>query len=255
MVVIGTGWLGNGLLQAFSHPENNVLGVYRTQAPMHPNVHCLSYQSEHFETIHRAIQQADWIIINFPPARNIPTQHAENCKHYLQFIGTQTKVLFVSSTSVYADAEVDYNEADQLSTSTATNANLLAEYAIQCQLGNRLTVVRMGGLVGNQRYPIKAMIASGKTYNGNEPVNLVHFQDAVGFIHYLVSNNICGETFNCVAPGHPLKKDYYQWLAKQMNCPTPIFSDGSNGKTINTKKSAAFGYTFRYPDPFLFPID
>ncbi|MEY3499046.1 MAG: hypothetical protein RL308_715, partial [Bacteroidota bacterium] len=149
------------------------------------------------------------------------------------------KVLFVSSTSVYSDENILVTEETIANPDTESGKQLVAcEQLLQKNSHFETTVLRFGGLIGEDRNPIRFLAGRSNIENPNAPINLIHKEDCFGIILKIIKVNCWGETFNAVAPFHPSREDYYAQKAKEYNLKPPIFvaSKPSVGKTILSDK-------------------
>ena len=98
------------------------------------------------------------------------------------------QVIFISSTGVYPNENkaVPYTEEEQISESNAGNAILYrAEVLMGISSTYDLTVLRMGGLMGEDRIP--GTYFSGKEQVvGHTRVNFIHQVDAAGMIAWVI---------------------------------------------------------------------
>jgi len=158
-------------------------------------------------------------------------------------------VLFVSSTSVYADNSQAVTEADG---AESTDHPLMAiENLFRQSRVFRTTVVRFGGLIGAGRHPGR-FFRGGKTVrNPNARVNLIHRDDCIEIIERIVTGGVWDEIFNACADTHPNKREFYSRAARLAGLPPPEFEDGGDAsfKSIdNGKLKRMLGYRFRHPD-------
>ena len=164
------------------------------------------------------------------------------------------KVIFVSSTSVYSDAiSIDLiTEMTTPNPDTESGSQLLeAEIVLQNNSNFKTTVIRFGGLIGEDRHPIKFLAGKENLENPEAPINLIHQLDCIGIITEILEKNCFGETFNAVAPFHPTRKVYYSKKAMEHNLPIPKFDESkpSVGKIISSEKvSKVLGYEFQKPE-------
>jgi nucleoside-diphosphate-sugar epimerase len=249
IAIIGTGWLGHPLAQHLHNSGKRVYGSRRSAFdPGTDSYIPFVYPGENGNAI---LQKADVAVLAFPPNRTAADQYAEDCLDVCTQLKQDCQIILISSTGVYAGEGV-LTEEDPLPETTG-NAVAAAEKALTLLPGREITIVRMAGLVGPERYPARAMSQSGKTYAGNEPVNVIHLADAVNLIAFLIENNVRGEIVNGCASGHPPKEIYYTKMAEQLGIPPPLFnSDGLNGKIISSEKSRKMGFEYKYDDPFSF---
>ena len=85
------------------------------------------------------------------------------------------------------------------------------------------TIVRLGGLIGNDRNPIFQL--QGKLISNPEGViNFITQRDAIGGIEAILKLPIeKGGIFNLVSPHHPKRKEYYEFVAKKYALQAPKF--------------------------------
>jgi hypothetical protein len=74
---------------------------------------------------------------------------------------------------------------------------VIVEKLLQMNSRFKTTVLRFGGLIGEDRNPY--ILAGRKTSNPNAPVNLIHQEDCIGIIQNN-SNKYLGETYNASTP-------------------------------------------------------
>ena len=149
------------------------------------------------------------------------------------------KVVFVSSTSVYSDENKLVTEETIANPDTESGKQLVAcEQLLQNNSNFETTALRFGGLIGEDRNPIRFLAGRNNIENPNAPINLIHQEDCIGIILKIIESNCWGETFNAVAPFHPSREAYYTQTAKEYDLELPIFaaSKPSIGKTILSDK-------------------
>lgn len=200
---------------------------------------------------------SDLLIINFPPERNdnvaeLYPQQVESCleqaiRHDVKFI------LFISSTSVYPSMNAIVRENDARKPEKNTGKALLeAEAILQHALSVKTTIIRFGGLIGEDRNPAVSLAKKDHLENADAPVNVIHLDDCLAIIDQIINQHKWGYVFNACAPLHPKRSELYIHAAKKQNIPLPKFMNGSaNGYKIvdSTLLVNELGYEFRYPDP------
>ncbi len=124
----------------------------------------------------------------------------------------------------------------------------------------KTTVLRFGGLIGEDRHPIKFLAGRENLENPEAPINLIHQLDCIGIIEAIICHPEIsgqndklsfGEIFNAVAPFHPTRKVYYSQKALELNLPKPEFNENkpSVGKIISSEKvTTILGYVFQKPE-------
>jgi nucleoside-diphosphate-sugar epimerase len=189
------------------------------------------------------LKNSSILIIDIPPKLrgNSSENFVQKISTLITFIEKSAieKVLFVSSTSVYADDNSIITEDSQPQPTTESGRQLLqSEHLLQSNSNFETTVIRFGGLIGDDRHPIKFLAVRTNIENPDAPINLIHQKDCIGIILKIIEKECWNEVFNAVAPHHPTRKEYYTQKAKELNLVVPEFEEGklSIGKTILSEK-------------------
>jgi len=199
---------------------------------------------------------ADILVINVPPRNRERGAQAhmlemKALRDKLETTGIK-KVLFVSSTSVYADVDGVVTETDMRTPETPNGAVLreIEQLLLQSRFF-RTTVLRFGGLIGYNRVPTAAILQSQRR-NNDAPMNAIHRDDCIAIICQLIEKEIWGEIFNACATEHPSRYLYYSTAAKAFGLELP--EKKSTGvpaaKIVSSHKLKQWlGYEFIYDDP------
>ncbi len=199
------------------------------------------------------LSNSEILIIDIPPKLrgNASENFVSKIKMLLPLIEKSAiqSVIFVSSTSVYADDNSIITEESIPQPDTENGKQLLeAEQVLQSHSNFKTTIVRFGGLIGEDRHPIKFLAGRQDLENPNGPINLIHQVDCIGIIESVIEQDCFGETFNAVTPFHPTRKDYYTQKAKALGLSMPEFDESkpSVGKTIlSDKVETVLDYEFQ----------
>lgn len=258
--IIGCGWLGlplgkqlvsEGYQVAGSTTSANKLEGLR-QAGIRPVLLTLSPEPQGDLP---TLLEADVVIISIPPRAGQYGDdfHPQQIQALAKAITAvpSLHLVYISSTSVYPEANRELTETDEV----IAEAPLIQAEQLLKQTGLPLTILRCGGLMGEQRIPGKYFI--GKTVStGAIPVNFVHQEDVIGVISHLLRHRVWNETFNVVAPEHPIRKEIYLKNAHDFGWQAPDFQEPTTiqpFKIINSDKLInKIGYRFRYPNPLYF---
>ena len=259
--IIGCGWLGFTLAQRLVKDTFVVHGSTRSEEKREQLekaeiiAHVLN--GDDFYSTHDWLNLLDVLILNIPPSA-FDEDYGKAMLSIAKQLNVNCNVIFVSSTSVYPDFNRAVNEQTP---ATGTNRNgavvRKAEQLLIDELGGRLTILRMAGLVGGKRHPVRFL--SGRTLKGGDaPINLVHREDCIGVIRKVVDRNFWGEIINVCASQHPKKKAYYEKIATESGLESPEFLEGNEiGYKIvdNRKSKEQLGYQYRFDNPYDFPTD
>ncbi|EMR01279.1 Rossmann-fold NAD(P)-binding domain-containing protein [Cesiribacter andamanensis] len=259
--ILGCGWLGTPLARRLLSEGYAVKGSTTTAQKLpslrdvgiQPYLLRLDPQPEGQKT--EDFFQTDILLIDIPPqtGRRGNDFHPRQIQALLEILTPHTllKVLYISSTSVYPDeGEALTEDALDPSAPGANQALIRAEALLQEALGERLTILRCGGLMGYDRIP-------GKWSKGGEvadtPINYLHRDDAIGIIVELLAQDKWGQVYNACSPLHPSRAAIYQKTAAQQGWPPPKVTATDKHKTISPQKlQQELGYRFTYPDPLDF---
>lgn len=255
-VVVGTGWLGNPLAGSLARKGHSVTGTRRSVNALYKLDYHLTSYPPLTTIIKDRFKEADVVILAFPPNRSSVEQYTNDCLAVCALISSDCKVVLTGSTSVYEVKSGTCMEEDVVYDPESTHRIHKAEHALRSLLGDRLTIVRLAGLIGPDRHPVRNMIKSGTVYAANQPINVIHQKDAIGLIEYVIEHQLWGETINCCSPEHPARGAYYTWMANELNLSPPLFEDAKGeSKLVSSEKSLQLGYVYQFPNPFDFPLD
>lgn len=270
--ILGCGWLGLPLAKSLIEKGFSINGSTTSlekitvlgKAGINPflvSLNAVEVLEETKNCIENFLQNSEILIINIPPKLrgNSSENFVAKIQNIIPFIEKTSvkKVLFVSSTSVYADGT-----STALSVKEETNPNpdsesgkqlLEVEQLLQSNSNFQTTVVRFGGLIGEDRHPIKFLSGRKNIENPEAPINLIHLQDCIGIIEAIIEKGLrqvqnWNEVFNAVAPFHPTRKEYYTQKAIELNLPLPEFDESktSVGKTIlSNKVESVLNYRYK----------
>ncbi len=257
--VIGCGWLGFPLAIRFVKKGHEVHGTTRGGEKL-KELDANGIIS-HALPMEEMLQPQNWIndlsivVVTIPPS-GFQASYAKYMSAIIHQTNEHAKVVFISSTSVYADNNGD---VDENTTANGEGRNgpaiIQAEKELQEKLKHRLTIIRMSGLVGENRHPARFM--SGRTIsNGDAPINLIHLEDCIGLIHWVVENGFWGKIINGVSPEHPVKKEYYQYAAEKLNVPPAQFIPEKKAYKIvrSIWEMDPEFYAYRYQSSFDYPL-
>jgi len=256
--ILGCGWLGLPLGAALtkkfrvkgSTTSENKLPVLESHQ-IEPFLIAL-FEDRIEGDLQSFLSDSQILIIDIPPkaAQSDFTKKIERLIPYIKNSVIE-KVIFISSTSVYGDGEQYVTEATPTQPETESGKQLvIAEQLLQNHPDFKTTVIRFGGLIGQDRHPARSLSGRKGIENPDSPINLIHQKDCICIISKVIEDEIYGETFNAVAPFHPTRKEYYTEQAIAFHLPPPEFSAQLHpiGKTILSEKlQTVLDYTFQVP--------
>lgn len=262
--ILGCGWLGLPLAKSLIEKGFLVKGSTTSEAkiPLLKNDGIEAYQVEISESgikgeIDLLLKNSEILIIDIPPKLrgNSTENFVKKIKKIITAIKKEKiqKVIFISSTAVYNDEFPIVTETTQTKPDTESGKQLLESEKLFLlnMFDFSTTIVRFGGLIGEDRHPVHHLAGRQNLGNPDAAVNLIHQNDCIGIIEKIIALDCWNQTFNAVAPFHPTRKEYYTQKAIELDLPLPEFSknDSSSGKIIQANKvESELNYTFQKPN-------
>jgi len=266
IAILGCGWLGFPLAKKLIETDYKVKGSTTSESKLEvlkankiePFLIELS-ENKITGNIFEFLNNSEILIIDIPPGLRKTTETSvgkvfvNKIKTLLPFIENSTieKVIFVSSTSVYGDSISipTVTEENELHPDTESGKQLVeVEHLFRKNRNFETTIIRFGGLIGEDRNAIKMLTRKTNVANPEAPINLIHQVDCIGIICEMLKQNCWQETFNAVTPNHQTRKEYYTQKAITLNLPKPEFSENepSIGKIVSSEKlEKVLGYRFK----------
>jgi nucleoside-diphosphate-sugar epimerase len=252
--IIGCGWLGTAVAAHFIQHNWIVKGTRRSEEKM-AHLELLGVQPFKFELGTTALQQnfcehLDLLLISIPPQlrANDNNTFINNmkslCKELHRALPENCQVIYTSSTGVYPKSGGPFSELSQWTADSERAQKLLTAEEAIAALPHKKTILRLAGLVGPDREPVRSL--SGRTHiaGGNKAANLIHQKDVVKLIWSLSKEADPAPIINGVFPQNIKKSDFYKAKALQLNIPPPLF-DHSNkpiDRLIHSKVFLGFTY-------------
>jgi nucleoside-diphosphate-sugar epimerase len=259
--VLGGGWLGLPLAQYLA-AQGYAVQVSRTTAAGAQQVRELGLRAQEVNLAAEApladgpFWQVSTMLIAVPPQAGQPeamqVAQYQRLAERLRASGVQ-HVLYVSSTSVYGDANAEVTETTPLAPQKPGGQVVQAlEQVLQQEVAMQTTVLRFGGLIGYDRLPADAAAIQRRSRAADTPLNVIHRDDCVRIICEIVRQGAWGEVFNACADAHPTRREYYATAAAARGFTLPDMGPVQvlPYKVVNSDKlKAALSYQFLYPNP------
>lgn len=258
--ILGCGWLGLPLAKQLLASGYTIKGSTSSsvkvstlqQAGIKPyliNLHPNNIEGE----ITNFLNGSKILIIDIPP--KLRGKESENFTDKIKTLIPHieksgiSKVLFISSTSVYGDVEGIITEETPPQPNSESGKQLLeAEKLLQNNKNFKTVIIRFGGLIGNDRHPVHYLAGKIDIPNPNGLINLIHQDDCISIILNSIEKNFEEGILNGVTPYHPTRKEYYTKKAKEKNLPLPIFISREEACVVKkiavNKVTEVFNYTF-----------
>ncbi|GGG41177.1 epimerase [Croceivirga lutea] len=233
--IIGCGWLGLPLAKHLLEKGCRVKGTTTNPEKVSQLTAngVESYVIALFENkiegdISGFLKDVEILIINIPPKHRKPPyqSYVSKIKNLEKAIieSSVSKVIFASSTSVYGNIEGEITEYSPTEPNTESGRQLVeVESNLTPNTNFKTTIVRFGGLLGNNRHPVNHIVKKEQLTNGEELINLIHLNDCIGIISSIIQQNYWGKIVNGVYPYHPKKSEYYKNEASKLGLKIPTY--------------------------------
>ena len=230
IVIAGAGWLGGPLARVLKESYKHVTVLSRSDEQF------AFFKSQHISLIKVDYSQIEQSIINSETTKTLiicipPVPNYFSIINGLVKAINPSHIIFTSATSVYSPTSGEVTE-----TSTLGGNPLLEEAeTLIINSGVLYSILRLGGLIGEDRNPSSHFSGKRDISNGGAPVNLIHREDIIQIITQVIDKNIQG-IFNVVYPSHPTRKEYYEKQCVQRGLAPCEFDSNGNGKIVNGSK-------------------
>jgi len=197
---------------------------------------------------------ADILIISVPPGgRSI--NGPENYRKMADVLKSQlaesriSRLILISSTSVYADSNSTITESSEISPDTLSGSLMAEIETILSSLPIKVIILRLAGLIGPGRSPGRFFAGKSNIPNGLAPVNLIHLDDAVNLITCLIETQNAAGIYNGCAPSHPTKAEFYTLAAKIEQLEPPSFlPEKVKWKVISSERTGKeLNFSYKFP--------
>ena len=256
--IIGCGWLGHPLAKEFISNNYKVKGSTTTKEKLKilKNEGIEAYLIEIAEnsisdSIDSFLYELDILIVNIPPKirKEVNTSYSEKIKRLIKKSNKVKNILFISSTSVYGSMQGKIDSNTITLPDSENGKEILKTENIIKNKNN--TILRFGGLIGEERNPLKYLIQKEEILNSDAPINYIHLKDCIGIINAIISKGKWGETYSAVAPFHPSKIEYYNTLCDIKKINRLNFSNKKteiNKEIYDDRIENELNYTFKFSD-------
>jgi len=246
--ILGCGWLGLHLSHYLLAKQYSIKGSTTSETKL-PELqaagiipYLVNLQDIQEEQIHSFLTNLDVVVITIPPTRgeesDLYQQSFERLVPYLNQHGIKN-VIMMSSVSVYAPQEQEVTEDSNFYSNDPTSKQILAAEKVLLQAPGLTTyILRLGGLFGPDRKPVRYIVNRGMLDNPELPVNMIHLRDILQFTAALLAQEFTAtNVFNFVSPMYSNRLDYYTQEAEELGLTLPPL--GENDWTTFRKISGA----------------
>ena len=250
--IIGCGWLGVTLAEELIRNGKTVFGSTTTEAklPMLNEMGINAFVLRENATVPvKIVESTDIVVLSVPPIKKEePSAYGNYLCSITDQFKPETRFIFLGSTGIYPQKTGVYTE-DYVSKSDEKSTVLYqAEEQLKRHLGSRLTRLRLGGLIGNNRHPVHSLSGKVNVKNPKGVINFVDKRDVIQVVLKVSETDTFGQVFNVVYPLHPTREKYYAELADKLGIPTPNFDSAPSiiREISSTKLMTSLGFIFEH---------
>lgn len=260
--ILGCGWLGAPLGKSLVAQGYQVAGSVRTEdkkahvVAQGINPFIVSCEPDGVVCNDPTFFNCDCLIISLPPGRKTGSvgDYFKRIQILLAYLASfpVKNIIYLSSTSVYSNCNAMVTEDSFLNPDTESgNAILNAENTLKKMYGTQLTVLRLAGLIGPGRDPIRFVDRVVDTKSGDTPINLIPQEECIRAVMHVLNNDLWGEVFNVVLEEHPTRSTFYGTLAQKRGLAIPQFKnmDQEAFKVVSGVKLKNSGLVYKYKNP------
>ncbi|MEC8677993.1 MAG: hypothetical protein VXX85_03970 [Candidatus Margulisiibacteriota bacterium] len=221
IIFLGQGFICKYFLKMFSNKFSTIITTSKSSLP-------LTDSTQHFHLdIYKApitLPPSDIAVFTLPFSRNLkdPTSYLKGISNQIELMSKQTKVIFMSSTSVYPSTGSIVTEDTIIDKGERAQALQKTESRIMDYFDTSY-ILRLGGICGYERNSIKKITQNTIEY-ADTPINLIHIDDIIMIMMMLINSNSKSDIINICATEHPSRQQYYKYLCQTLAIKQPRFS-------------------------------
>ena len=246
--ILGCGWLGWPLARRLQEAGHFVRGSVSSEEKAVKlrasglDIQVINLHNLEPDKIQAFIKGSELLVISVPPGYNARGgSMVEALRKFLDIVGQSSiqRIIYTSSIGIYDDTE-DLSHVQERDVTEHPNARqallLRLESLVLHQQFATPLILRLGGLIGEDRHPVYHLAGKDQITNPEAPVNLVHQKDCIDAIQHVIDRAALGQVYNLVFPEHPTRKNYYTKKARQLQLPDLHFSQApSVGKRVSSE--------------------
>jgi nucleoside-diphosphate-sugar epimerase len=261
--LLGCGWLGfplaldlisNGFIVKGSTTSPEKMQVLKA-AGIDPIL--VQFDQYHPEPDLDSLLAGDIMIVSVPPGRRT-AEGPDNYKRMGEILTAKllksrvSKLIFISSTSVYSDSNSLLTESSEISPETASGKVIAEVEKSLLALPMNVIVLRLAGLFGPGRSPGRFFSGKSNIPNGLAPVNMIHQDEVIALINALIDSDTARGVYIGSSPSHPSKQEFYTLAARLDKLPEPNFiPEKLNWKIVESERvEKELGFTYKFPSLF-----
>lgn len=230
--ILGCGWLGLHLSQHLLQTNYIVKGSTTSPSKLDElkaqgiDPYLVDLQHPNDDEINAFLSNIEVLVITIPPIRGEEsTLYQTSFKRLIPYLiqNKVKKVMMMSSVSVYEPSETVITESSTAYSQDPTSKQIVeAEEVLQSTRELTSYILRLGGLFGPDRKPVRYIVNRGILDNPAMPINMIHLNDIIQFTTALLGGSFTtNEVYNLVSPHYKDRFDYYSREAEELGLTLP----------------------------------
>ncbi len=224
--ILGCGWFGTALAKSLIGNGIRVKGSTTSQNKLdETRTHVVNLKTPGESVVDPDFFDCDVLVVANNVRMDDEATYLKRVEFTISLIKqfTISRVIFISSTSVYGDYNAVVDETTPPQPETLSARLLFKAEQLFQNAPFACNILRLGGLIGPGRDPGKFFAGKTNIGNGLAPVNLIHLDDAVGITIQLIGAGVNRAVMNAVFPDHPNRRDFYTGATMAIGLPPPAF--------------------------------
>lgn len=265
VLIAGCGYVGTALGEALAGAGHTVFGLRRNPGGLPRAIQPIAADLDKPASLAGLPAGLDWVVYVAGAAgfteeayRAAYPEGSWNLVNALAEQGQEPeRVLFTSSTGVYAQTDGDWVDEDSPTEPVSFSGTALLEAEAVFRAAPWPSIaLRLGGIYGPGRTRLIERVRSGEAKRQPEPsrwLNLIHRDDIVGAIMHLLELDDPAPVYLGVDNEPQNWNALVEWLANELDVdvppvdPEPSTRRPPRSRRCSNKRLLASGYTFRYP--------
>jgi nucleoside-diphosphate-sugar epimerase len=249
MIIAGAGDVGGRVAIALCNAAREIICISRTARDMSGGIRSVAADLNTGEGLTKLPQQADALVFCVAPDQRTAEAYRRLYVEGLQRLLSQCqfkRVIFVSSTAVYAQDAGEWIDEQSPALAETFNGQLLREAEMLCGQHAQGISLRLTGIYGPGRNWMLRRAQSGE--NGRAHwTNRIHVEDAVSSIVHVLELASPDKIY-CVNDDRPaLESEVLAWLRDPQNHAQEMANVESTGRRVRNSLLRATGWQAKYP--------
>ncbi|MCB9426674.1 MAG: NAD(P)H-binding protein [Flavobacteriales bacterium] len=245
--VLGCGWLGLPFALRLKEMGYDVRGTVSSEAKALTlqdklSIFVVKVTETGVEGDFSFFEDLDVLVVAIPPQlrSNPKADFIKKMEHLLALAKRYAieRILYVGTIAVFPNVNQAFDEDSKPITFDDKSNQLIAAEELIKNYNDTTTIIRMGGLINEERHPVTMLAKRESIANPEATINLIHQKDAIGLLCRIINKGIWGKVLHGVVLSDETKRDFYSKEAKKRGL-ILNFQEGhtSVGKKILVQKT------------------